>query len=319
MIEALKFVQGSIDKKGIVEELLHYRIVDGFVRGYNGRVSLCSPIETDLDITPKGLPFMKALAASTGTIALSVTAANRVAVKSGAFRAYIPQTENPFPTVEPEGELFPVPDLDLVGILKTLLPFTAEDASRPWAAGILFFENHAYATNNILLVEHDLGVSFPGFINIPKQTAREMVRLRENPTHIQLSDTSITFHYEGDRWLRSNAISCAWPNVQAMLASYDWSDLPVVPAEFFNVLNTLRPFMDDMSRVFIETGRLSTDAVDTEGASVDIDMFDTTGCFNIEQLLRLDGCVTNLDLSLYPKPCPFLGDSMRGIVIGLRT
>jgi hypothetical protein len=304
--------------KGLVEELLHYSIADGVVQGYNGRISLRSPIETDLNIRPNGLQFMRALAASTETVALSVTDSNRVAVKSGTFRAYIPQSENPFPTVLPQGDIVPIKKLDLVAVMKKLLPFTAEDASRPWAMGILFKNGKAYATNNVLIVEHALGVKFPAEIIIPKQTAREMVRLRENPTHMQVGASNVTFHYEGERWMCSNMLGGQWPDINSVLSPVNWGAVPTTPDNFFEALDTLRPFIDEFERVFIQHDRLATSTSDTEGAAVDIPMPDHPGIFNLLQLMNLRDLITGIDLSYYPKPCPFSGPKIRGVIVGMR-
>ena len=53
LLDALKFVQGSVAKKELQEGLTHFRIVDGTVRGFNGTISLCSPVPLNIDCTPK--------------------------------------------------------------------------------------------------------------------------------------------------------------------------------------------------------------------------------------------------------------------------
>lgn len=320
MLEALRFVQGSIDKKGVVEELLHYQIKDGFIRGYNGRISLCSPIEADLDITPKGDMFMKAIASCEEVVALSVTDSGRVSIKSGDFRAYVPQSENPFPEVKPEGMKIALPDINYNQLLKELLSFTAVDASRPWANGVLFVGDKAYATNNITVVEFDMGAAFPSIVNVPKATIKEMLRIKDNPTHVQIAERTITFHYPGDRWLCSNLISCDWPNVPEMLSSKNY-DIEPVPDNLFDVLVKLKPFADDMSRVFLDTRSARTHDEASEGAVIESTLFSSEllpSVFNIDQLLALQPIITHIDLNQYPSACPFYGEGVRGVIIGMR-
>ena len=319
MLDALRFVQGSVDKKGIVEELLHYRIEGGFVRGYNGRISLRSPIDTDLVITPKGVPFMKAIAGSTETIALSVTNGGKVSVRSGKFRALVQQTTNPFPDLPPEGEYTSLAGAEFMQTLSTLLPYTAEDASRPWSNGVLFVGDKAYATNNVVLVQAATGVVFPNVVNIPKQTLREMLRLRVVPVGVQVADRTITFHYEGDRWLRSNLLECsAWPDAASLLAAQDWGALEPVPADLYTTLETLLPFVNDLGQVHFANGVASTESGPDTGAIVECG-YDFDGVYNLPQLLGLQGVAETADFSQYPKPCPFECSDARGVIIGMRV
>ena len=61
MLDELKFVQGSVSRKGFIPELTHFNIKDGMVRGYNGTLALCTPIPFDIDCVPKAEPLIKAI------------------------------------------------------------------------------------------------------------------------------------------------------------------------------------------------------------------------------------------------------------------
>ena len=56
MLAALKFVQGAVARRDFVPALTHFYIADGFVKGYNGRIAICAPIDVDLVATPKAAP-----------------------------------------------------------------------------------------------------------------------------------------------------------------------------------------------------------------------------------------------------------------------
>ena len=74
-----------------------------------------------------------------------------------------------------------------------MLPFIAEDASRPWARGVLFDSQFARATNNIVIVEYWLGSTvFPIPINMPKSAITEVLRIGEEPEKTYVNETNIT-------------------------------------------------------------------------------------------------------------------------------
>lgn len=315
MLKTLKFVQGAVAKKDFVPALTHFQIKNGFIQGFNGHLSLGSPIECDLDVTPKATTFIKAIAAcKEDIVALSITKAGKLSIKSGKFRAYIECTQEPFPEVTPEGTYVELPDI-FIDALKSLRPFVAEDASRPWATGILFNGCSAYATNNIIVVEKWLGTHFPVTVNIPKNTIDEIIRLKEKPLGIQLTDNSITFHYPGNKWLRSNLSSLEWPDLTPIF-NKESNQFPI-PEELYTCLEDLLPFVDSLSRVFFLNGCIATSQIEGEGASIDLN-YQAIGCFHIKQLLLLKGVANTVDLTQYPAPCLFYGDNLRGAIVGIR-
>lgn len=316
MIKALKFVQGAIAKKDFVPVLQHFRIKDKRITGFNGNVCLSSSIELDVNAQPKALPFIRAIETCEDTASIYVTEAGRLAVKSGSFRAYIPCIDEEFPDIVPEGEMIPL-DINLVEILATLKPFVGEDASRPWASGILFRNTSAFVTNNIILVEYALPFKFPIDLNIPIATIREILRIKEEPTHIQVADSSVTFHFEGDRWLRSQKSSLKWPDLGAIL-NREASPIPI-PASFYDQVRQLLPFVDELNRVYLNEDTINTSPIDDEtGASVQIGGLSSSGVYHIKQLLKLENIAISIDFSEYPAPCLFFGDMLRGAIIGMR-
>src|SRR5690606_18339797 len=140
-----------------------------------------------------------------------LTPAGKLAVRSGPFRAYIETFPDEFPETAPEGDCVDVPP-GIVEAVRGLYPFTSDDATRPWAAGVLFHGQSAFATNNIALVEAWLGARMPVTVNVPRYALREVLRIGQEPIRLQVSEQSLTFHYEGDRWLRTQLNSTAWPD-----------------------------------------------------------------------------------------------------------
>lgn len=316
MLDALKFVQGAVARKDFVQALTHFHISGGFIKSYNGSLALCSPIDLDLEVTPKADPFIKAIATCKDTVQLNMTPTGRLSIKSGSFRAFVDCIDEAYPEVQPEGEVLEL-DGTLLEALKKLNPFIAEDASRQWARGILFRGSSAFATNNVTLVEYWLGYNFPVEVNVPKSAVQELIRIGEEPTRVQVCENSITFHYASGRWLRTQTYSTQWPDVAKVL-DRDSTQRPF-PEGFFEALEDLLPFADDLQRVYFHSSGLGTAPEGQEkGAHVEVPGLRGSGIYNARYLLDLRDLAHTIDFESYPRPSLFFGDRIRGAIIGMR-
>lgn len=315
MIEALKFVQGAVAKKDIVPALSHFRIKDGRIKGYNGLIAICSPIGLGIDCQPKAVDLVKAIQTCKDTVHLSMTPAGRLTVKSGKFKAHINCVQEEFPDVEPEGLFYSIPG-GLLAALKVLEPMIAEDASRPWARGVLFRGAFAHATNNVVICQYWLGYNFPFDITIPHAAVNELLRIGEEPLGMQMRENSCTFHFPGDRWLRTQTNSTEWPALARVLDKNDVSAVDL-PESFFADLEDLRPHVDDLNRCYFVNGTVATHMDDGEGARIEMPAGFPDGLvFNLNQLRLLSKVAKSFDFS--QSPALFFGDNLRGAISQMR-
>lgn len=317
MLDALKFVQGAVSRKDFVAELTHFRIRGGRITGYNGKISISSPIDLDIDCCPKASAFVKAIQSCEETAQLHLTASGKLAIRSGRFRTHVDTIAESFVGVDPEGVRVEI-DGQLMPALSKLFDFTSEDASRPWASGILLSGNSAYATNNVILVEHWLGYFFPYRINLPRYALKEILRIGEEPIGLQLTSNNATFHYAGNRWLRTQLHSTEWPDINAMLELIP-PTVSTVPAGLFEALQTISPFVDELSRVYFLDGKICTLPTEaSEGTCVDVLGLGAGPIFNASMLSSLEGIATRIGFEEYPRPCPFYGEKVRGLIMGMK-
>jgi len=314
MLDALKFVRGAVSTKDFVPALTHFHIHGGRVTGYNGKMSLSAPIPLDVNCRPKAIPFVKAIEACEETAQLHLTPSNKLAIRSGKFKANIDTLlEAEYPEVVPEGLAVDV-DGELLHVLTTLYAFSAEDASRPWAAGVLLDGHTATATNNVVIVQKWLGYHFPYRTNLPRYAVKEMLRIGEEPVGMMLSDKNATFFYEGDRWLRTQLNSLEWPNIDGLLDGLEGAAGCPVPAGLFEALDTLVPFVDEQNRVYLLDNMASTGE---DSASVEVPGLPGGSVFNLRMLRLLAGVATDINFGTYPAPVAFLGDKLRGAIAGM--
>jgi DNA polymerase sliding clamp subunit (PCNA homolog) len=317
MLDVLKFVKGAVSKKDFVPALTHFRISDGRITGYNGKLCLSAPIALDVDCCPKAVPFVKAIEACEETAQLHVTQSGKLSIRSGKFRAHVDTLEVvAFPDVQPEG--LPVEiDGKLLPAMRVMHDFISEDASRPWSIGLLLNGSSAFATNNVIVAEMWLGYRFPYRVNVPRYAIKEMIRIGEEPVGLQLSARSITIHYKGGKWMRSQLIDMDWPDAADLLDSKSTGAAAPFPPGFFEALDKISPFVDDHNRVYLLGDRVST--AQDEGTSVDVaGLPEGHALFNHAMLSSLNGTAHSIDFTAYPAPVPWYGDNVRGLIMGMR-
>lgn len=317
--KALKYVIGAVARKDLVENLCHLLIRDGHAVAYDGLLSMSTPIDIDLHAKPHAKTMLKAIQACDDeqAIALHMTPANRLAVRSGPFRAYVPCLDNECDMNQPmpEGEHVEITPR-LMDSIRALSPIMGIDASRPWAQGLRLCGNSTFATNNILLAEYWHGSNFPHEIIVPADAVAELLRINKHPTHAQVTHNSVTFFFEGERWLRTQLVEGDWPvaQVQQLL---DMGGTPVaLPQGFFDALRKLKPFVDDGDGVRIYADRMTTTNEEQSGAAVELSSSAEMAHFNINQLLLLENIAGRIDLTQHPKACYWQGNMVRGVIIG---
>lgn len=316
MLKELRFVQGAVAKKDFLPAMTHFAIERGTVRAYNGTIALSCPIPFDIDCKPKAGPLVQAIRNCKDTVTLSMTPAGRLRIQSGSFRAFVDCVHEETPHVLPEGTPIELDGEALLTALKVVEPFIGNDASRPWTNGVLLRGQSAFATNNVCLIEYWVGSTFAHVVNIPRSAVKEMLRINEAPTHAQMTTTSMTFHYTDGRWVRTQLLSDAWPDL-ALILDVE-SDPKLLDERIFEGLETIAPFSDKLGRVWVQNEQLLTSKDEGEGAVFDIPGLKYEGIYQIDMLKLLQGVAQKIDFAQYPKPCLFYGDRLRGAIIGMR-
>lgn len=320
MLNDLKFVQGAVAKKDFVPALTHFHIGEGRVYGFNGTLAISTPTDLAVTATPKAVSFIKAVERipDNTEVVLNLTEAGKLGVRAGRFRAYVECHEDSTGVVRvaPAGDYVELPG-GILPILRKLAPFMGVDASRPWAMGVLLKGQSAFATNNIILIEHWLPMHFPTPLTIPAEAIKEMLRIGAEPIGIQVEERAVTFHYTSGAWLRTALFSTEWPDLAAVL-DRDHSAQPV-PADFFDAVQRLDAFADKANRLHLRGGIVATSEHEGIGALVELDDFGGVGCHFLSQMARLDGVATSIDFGMWPSPCLFFGDMLRGAIVGMRV
>jgi hypothetical protein len=316
LLASLSFVAGAAAKDKNASTLTHYRILNGRITGSNGSLSLSSPIALDLDVSPKAVVFTRAVKSCSGVVKMHLTKGGKLSVASDGFKVVVDCTADVFPDITLDGEYTALTG-GLLPALKVLLPFVAVESPRPWALGVLFDGAFAFATNNYVIARKELPVAFPVKINVPREAVSEMLRIGEEPIGMRTTESAVVFYYEGDRWLKTQLYACGWPDLTRMLTFPTPSE--ALPVTFFDAVDKLVPFMARSGCIILEDDKVRThDTGDASGAETSHASFAfPRSSFAYKNLILLRDVATAIDLTAYPKACPFIGVGLVGIVAGM--
>lgn len=320
MLETLKFVRAAVCRNDLQPTLQHFRIVNRTVTATNGHLTMQAPLPVDLDCAPRAAQFFKAIAACEETVSLTLDK-GRLLVRSGKFKSWVDCTDpERFPVIAPQGPLYPV-SLPIVPILKKLLPFVSTDELRPWACGVLFVNNSAFATNNISIIEHWLPVAFPVIAHLPTDAIKELIRLKIEPHSVQVEPHQVTFHLPGGAWISCLVTTHRWPDVGAIFQRAEgfrgpWYEGQALES-LLDAVAKVEPFTDEMNRVRFLPGEVSTSPPNAPGTSLACEVSPGAGVFRSGQLLGLRGVADKVGFGAYPEPVPFFGDKLRGVIAGM--
>lgn len=316
MLEKLKFVRGAVSDKDLVPVLTCFHIYDGRIQGSNGRIAIdvaCPELE-GINITVPADRFLKAVDACAGEPKLKVTENGNLTVSRGKFRTTIPLvTDKNYPLQQPEGEQVDFPDgKKFMQAMKILRKFCADDMQRPWACGVLLSDRAAYATNNVVIAKHDIDVGLYAEVIVPFFSVDELLRIGKAPTGWKIDARSVTFFYE-DGWFKTQLFEGEWPEIERFFE--EQTSVPVLEGMLMDV-EKIKPFCPDKKVPVIKltANGISTldDATLIEGREF------KESAFRIEPLLAVLQVAKFIDFEPYPGPCPFRGDGIQGVIMGMR-
>jgi DNA polymerase III sliding clamp (beta) subunit (PCNA family) len=247
----------------------------------------------------------------------------KLVIKSGKFKTFVNCYEREkFPEYTPQGSRLPVPD-KILPALKSLLPFVSTDENRPWANGILFSNNSALATNSICIVEHWLPVAFPVIANIPRDAVEQLVKLKLEPTSLQVAPGAVIFHLPGEAWFACSVMTWKWPDTEAVFKKasefagdfMNSSNLETI----LNDVGKLEKFTGELGAIHFHNGLVSTSQELNAGTSLECPFAPSRGSFRADQLSALRGIVDRIGFDAYPAPVPFYGGHLlRGVMVGFQ-
>ncbi len=319
MLDELKFVQGAVGKTDMVAQMTHFCIENRQIRATNGRITIGAPIACDLTVRPKADKFVAAITQAEGTVSLTVNQASKLVVKSGKMNVRIDCLNEDFYYPRPEGIARPIDGEGLRKALDTLRPLVAERrAPQEWAKGVLLRGGSAFATNGHAVGQYWIGGDFPAEVVIPQDTVTELLRIKAAPLHVQIDKNSMTFHFEGQKWIRTVLLAAHWPDnkaIEAMFQKARGQYVPI-PKEAFETAKKLKKYIEDDGYFYMDRGEFRSHLGGDEGATISLDFAPGLFKLKLQDFLDMEEFATEIEFNEFGKSTPLFlrGGMFRGAV-----
>jgi hypothetical protein len=316
MINAINFVQRAVIKKSVTVQGGNFTIENGRIFAYNGLLTASAVINVPIDCKPKADTFTAIIKASheSNTVpSFSITPTGKLSVKAGKLKALIECNITDVQEHRPEGIDYPIDGEDFMGIINLLEPFMGNntDPTKSWANSIMLNGNKAYVTCNTIAIEHTTNLDIAMPIVIPSQAIKELIKIKKFPISVRYCAKSITFFYDDDSWLKTRTLENKFPNFDPVLNT---TCIPIeLPEDFYTGLKQLKSFCDEEFNSICFT---SEGLITKNEAVYEINLPITYGIYNYNLLILLESIMKKIDFSSYPKPAIFIGDRIRGCIVG---
>ncbi len=326
LLERVKWITDAIASQDLgLHGLSSYLLRNGNIHANDGRMVVGTPFPfTGPEVLVPAEQFEKVLINKPDGEFSWEFEADRLVLKRGRFKGRIktmPLDAWVMPTDLPTG-LTPIPD-EFVESLESLLPFVSENATKPWATCVGIIGEYMYASNNIAVAR----VHCPTYLEVhefllPRWVIEFIVKRAEGLTAWLADETKVTFLWEDGSWMRSSLIVDQFPPVQAILDKFFQGDVDVeITSEWRKTVRRIAKIADDaIIRFRVDECAGSTGEVlaieDGAGAPVPDGLTET-----VWDLRYLDGVLevaTHWNPRVYPKPAPWRGPGIEGVLMGRR-
>ena len=315
--DAFAFLKSAIQESDLVPLLSSVLVKQGRISAWNGEMRLSARVPLDIEGTPSGTVFLKAIHALP-CINTIIDNGETWEIRGGNSCVNVPIVATMGAVMpDPDGDIAPLNETSGVAFVEAcrrLAPLIGKDASRPWAQCLKLEKGMAMVTNNVILIQSWLDFPFPDrALQIPVAAVTELARIKTPPDHVQVGETTVTFHWrKEDRYLMTQVIKTDWPDIEPVFERVDWAADPELPAsQFWEALEITQRF----TTAPLHSVRWDGQTIEGGEASVD-----NVGCsksapgeFSARQMLLLEKFE---DLKLYPTGdvIGFRSELMRGIM-----
>lgn len=273
-------------------------------------------IVEDLNACPNAYTLEAALAKCGESLSITQLE-QKLSIKSDKFRALIPclPSEN-MPRSFPDAPCARIDDR-LKASISAVASLALESQDHIIAASLLIHEGTVTATDNRVIIQHWNGLDLPPNLALPKAIIQPLIKNPKSLAKFGYSNSSCTFYFEDDSWIKSQFYATRWPEVGSILDKKcnPWT----LPEDFYTAVKALEPF-SETGQVYFDTNKLLSHPEDTAGASYEVYGLPKGPVFNIKQLKMIEPFVKTIDFMAEgqhgSKMLLFFGENVRGGIAG---
>lgn len=313
-VDALKFCSVVLSDKGSPNET-HILLTSKTATAFNGILGAGHIIDEEIYAAPNNKLMIDALTKCGKNLSITQLDAHRLSIKSDKFKAIIPCIEpiliSPIQPDSPVGEI----NDDLKIGLETVSVLVNDNAQIIHLCSIQMRANTLVACNGALVFEYWHGIDLPT-LSIPKSFVQAISKINKKLTRFGFSETSITFWYEDDSWIRSQLFKDQWPDVDRFLNLN--VNLFDVPKALWDGLEAVTPFTDD-GLVYFDNEVIRSHPTDGAGASYEVIGLPKGPKFLAKNLALIKPHANKIDFLAHGPNTTmlvFYGDRIRGAMLG---
>lgn len=320
-LEALVFV-GSILKEIGPPNETHILLSNNWAVAFNGILSTGIKIQEDIYACPHSKLIVEALSKCGETQSITQLDNNRLSIKSGKFKAIVP-------CIDPGLMNITAPDVPVAIIndslkegIEAVAVLASETSQKVYGCSILISGQSVITTDNgTMIFEYWHGLDLPPAsynLAIPKSMVQPLIKSGKKLAKLGFSNSSITFYFEDESWIKSQLFSDNWPEVSHILNTKA-NPFPV-PADLWTALDAVAPFSPS-GHVYFHSGSLHSHRETGAGASFEVAGLPSGPILSAKQLRLLKPHAETIDF-LAPGPSGsyatvFYGKKIRGLITGM--
>ena len=315
MKSAIAKVKSAIAPKDLASHLSHYLVKDRMVYASDNRLLAAAPFPLSGEFLVPGGEF-EAVAEKFGDGVTVEVNPNHVIFRHGKMKATI-QTL-PLDTVNyqmPQGTWKDLPK-DFLSALAKVRPFISENAVHYWALSVCLEKDHIYATNNVVVAAAECkGLEGEG--RLLPSWAVDYILSRAEVLETMISDpNSMTFLWSDGSWMKSLLVDSKFPaSAESLIEkmteptfslSLAWKEAYSTVAGMSEALIEIYPDrmvgVSGHGQMEIEVASLAPDGGPSKWHKKFLDPV-----IAMAEFWQPDN---------WPKPAPFVGLGIRGLIIG---
>ena len=310
LIEALKFA--AIASKDAEGAHAFVTIQNNWLIAENDTLTVGTPVDVALDLSPHGEQFLAALAQCGSQFQLTQVDTKAVSIKSGNFRALVPAIDTVKTILTPDHPCAVINDA-LAEAFRSCMGFTGK-GERIINTCVALRANTMVATNGGMLIEYWHGIDLPGTLNIPKKTVETIIKIGKPLAHFGFSAATVTFYFDDGSFVITRLVAGEYPNSDRLFNAVR-GNLTIIWPEFFAALKAISAFIQDDSVYFHDNFIASHQSLDL-GANYRVDGLPGGHRFSAVYWRTIEPFVKTVCFEAPGKPVAFSGDRARGLLMG---
>jgi len=295
----------------------HIQLNNKTATAFNGILSAGHLIDEDIYACPANKLLIEAMSKCGETYSFIQLDQNRLQIKSDKFKAIVPCVDpETIPTASPNDVVCEITD-DLKKAIETVSVLTSEEGQTIYTTSILVRANSVVSTNGFIMFEYWHGLNLPT-LAVPKALATALINTDKKVNRFGFNETSATFFFEDNSWIKSQLFRDQWPNIDHLLNTQ--ANLWPIPAGFWEGLAAVSPFSSD-GLVYFDSGFIKSHATDGVGATYEIAGLPKGPIFNAKNLMLIKPHAKVIDFvapgtTSSTTMLVFQGDAIRGAMLG---